>query len=63
MTTHCVVLPNGAADAPVEDEWHSTTFVNYLRIALRWSGFPGFERYRNCPITDLAFLAQGLRPI
>lgn len=38
-----MTLPNVAADAPFENEWHQVTFVEYLRIALLdWGGFPGF---------------------
>ena len=39
-----VVLPCPSADAPVAMEWHETTFVDYLRVAFRWGGFPGWER-------------------
>jgi hypothetical protein len=55
-------LPNPAIDAPFEDEWHNTTFVNYLRISFRWGGFPGFERVEYCP-EELYFLTEGLLPI
>jgi hypothetical protein len=55
-------VPNQSADAPFQD-WHHTTFVNYLRIAFRWGGFPGWERYPNRPDKELAHLAEGLLPI
>jgi hypothetical protein len=39
-------VPAVADDPPLNDEWHETTFVNYLELAVRWGGFPGLER---CP--------------
>ena len=39
-----IVFPCHSADALVEGDWHHTTFVDYLRICLEWSGFPGFAR-------------------
>lgn len=39
-----ILLPNAAIDAKFENEWHETSFVNYLRICFRWGGFPGLER-------------------
>jgi len=55
-------LPNGSADAPFLD-WHKETFVGYLRIAFRWGGFPGWERYPDRPEKELAHLAAGLLEI
>lgn len=60
---YAIGVPNAAADAQVLDEWHDTTFVNYLRICFRWGGFPGFERYEKRPKDHLTFLAEGLLPI
>jgi hypothetical protein len=39
-----VALPCDGADAPLLEEWHETNFVDYLRVAFRWGGFPGWER-------------------
>lgn len=39
-------VPAIADDPPLNDEWHQTTFVSYLELAVRWGGFPGLER---CP--------------
>jgi hypothetical protein len=39
-----VEVPNRSADGLVLGEFHQTTFVNYLRIAFRWAGFPGWDR-------------------
>jgi hypothetical protein len=58
-----IALPNAAVDAPLLWEWHNTTFVNYLRIALQWGGFPGFARTMLPPTKDLAYLTEGLLPI
>lgn len=60
---YVVVLPDAAADARLRNEWHHTTFVNYLRICFRWGGFPGWERIEPRPDSDLAFLSEGLLPI
>ena len=50
-----VSVPAVAADPPLNDEWHKTTFVNYLEIALSWAGFPGLDRYpgHSWPIAEL----------
>jgi hypothetical protein len=39
-------LPNSAMDAELENEWHETSFVEYLRVCFKWGGFPGFERVK-----------------
>ncbi len=31
-------------DAAVEEEPHGVNFVEYLRIAVRWGGFAGWEQ-------------------
>jgi hypothetical protein len=50
-----VSIPAVADDPPLNDEWHATTFVNYLEIALKWAGFPGLERHpkHTWPIASL----------
>lgn len=40
---YAIALPNPAADVLLLDEPHHTTFVDYLRIAFQWGGFPGLE--------------------
>ena len=40
---YAVEVPNRAIDGPLLEEPHSTTFANYLRIAFRWGGFPGWD--------------------
>jgi hypothetical protein len=39
-----LAVPNEAVDGLLLGEFHQTTFVNYLRIAFAWGGFPGFDR-------------------
>lgn len=41
---YAIHLPDGGFDALLQDEWHQTTFVAYLRTAiLEWGGFPGLS--------------------
>ncbi len=62
VVVYRIILPNPAADAPVRDEPHQTTFVNYLRTCFRWGGFPGFEYADERP-ADLEHLVKGLKAI
>jgi hypothetical protein len=59
-----ILVPNLAVDSILKNEWHNSTFLNYLRIAFRWGGFPGFERYPEQlrPGEAIAFLTDGLLP-
>lgn len=41
---YSIALPNAAADARVEFEWHNLDFVPYLREAFSCGGFPGLTR-------------------
>jgi hypothetical protein len=54
--------PCAGVDAPLLFERHETTFVGYLRVSLRWAGFPGWERTHVRPEHDLATLLTGLLP-
>jgi hypothetical protein len=56
-------LPDPGADAALNGERHKTSFVNYLRIAFRWGGFPGWELHEKRPERELKFLTEGLLPI
>ena len=42
-------------DPLLNDEWHSTTLLGYLELALKSGGFPGVQRYpdHTWPIVDL----------
>jgi hypothetical protein len=39
-----VVLPCLDDDPIISDEWHHTTFLNYLHTCFVWGGFPGLEK-------------------
>jgi hypothetical protein len=39
------------------------TFVDYLRNAFRWGGFPGWAGRRGCPHKTISKLTEGLTPI
>jgi hypothetical protein len=58
-----ITIPNAAADFKFENEWHATHFVEYLRRALQWAGFPGWERGPNPPREWISKLTEGLVPI
>jgi len=58
-----ITLPNAAADFKLENEWHATHFVEYLRRAFQWAGFPGWERDPNPPRELISELTEGLLPI
>jgi hypothetical protein len=51
--------PNPCVDGKLLDESHDTWFVEYLRIAFRFGGFPGYDGIENPP-TELAELGAGL---
>jgi hypothetical protein len=50
-----ISVPAVADDPPLNDEWHATTFVDYLETAIRWGGFPGLARSpgHSWPISQL----------
>ncbi len=58
-----MAVPAPVADGNLLFEQHRTTFVNYLRICLRWAGFPGLERAPNPPLRDIEQLTRDLLPI
>jgi hypothetical protein len=58
-----IQIPDAAADARLLNERHEAGFVDYLRLAFRYGGFPGWERYDKRPEKELAFLTNGLLPI
>jgi hypothetical protein len=59
---YSVRLPDLGADTTLRGEVHNTSFVNYLRPAFRWGGFPGWEQYKERPEKALARLTAGLLP-
>jgi hypothetical protein len=38
-----MALPDARADAELLNERHGLFFVDYLRLAFRWGGFPGYD--------------------
>ncbi len=44
-----ITLPSIGMDALLENERHSLLFVDYLRLAFQWGGFPGFETASKTP--------------
>ncbi len=58
-----IEMPDAAADVLLLGEWHQTTFVNYLRICLRYGGLPGMQYIRHLIPDELAYLRKDLLPI
>lgn len=58
-----ITIPNADADFKFENEWHKTQFVDYLRRAFHWAGFPGWERDPNPPRQLISKLTKDLLPI
>jgi hypothetical protein len=52
-----------AIDATLRNEPHNVMFLDYLRIAFRWGGFPGFVTIADAPQDFIAELTRGLLPI
>jgi hypothetical protein len=57
---YAMALPCNAADALLLDEPHHTTFVNYLRIGLKWGGFPGLATEHRLVPEEMDFLMKDL---
>ena len=55
-----VSVPAAADDPPLNDEWHRTTFVAYLELAVQWAGFPGLwdSQGHTWPVEELV---RGIR--
>ncbi|HEY0603519.1 MAG TPA: hypothetical protein VGD58_11445 [Herpetosiphonaceae bacterium] len=61
-------LPTAALDARLisDDQWNGMYFVDYLRLAFRYGGFPGLHddaRARDAAQAELALLTEGLLPL
>jgi hypothetical protein len=59
--SYVITLPSVGMDALLENERHGLSFVDYLRLALQWGGFPGFESVGQRP-KEVEFLSNGLPP-
>lgn len=57
-----VELDRPSTDALICGSWLVADFVEYLRIALSWGGFPGIGRWAKRPMHDIALLTEGLLP-
>jgi hypothetical protein len=56
-------FPNAAIDGRLLRERHNTTFVNYLRMCLRYGGISGLESIERFIEEELAYLRKDLLPI
>ena len=59
---YMIAVPSEAADAKVDGEPHDVHFVEYLRIAIRWGAFPGWEQAGPDAPDELDQLRRGLIP-
>lgn len=60
---YAIELPNHSVDAPLLEEWHKTTFIDYLRITFQWGGFPGLKKSTYPPKEFLAIMTDDLAPL
>lgn len=60
---YAVTLPATGIDAVIENEGHDLSFVDYLRLAFKWGGFPGYARMPAKAPKLIASLREGLLPI
>jgi hypothetical protein len=58
-----LLLPDPAADVPLTGEADGRGFVQYLRLAFQFGGFPGWAREKHRPEMDLKQLTYGLLSI
>jgi len=58
-------VPDASADGlfAVVGSRKGPSFINYLRGAFKWGGFPGWEGKKGCPSKLISDLAEGLLPI
>jgi hypothetical protein len=42
---YCIEVPFLGADPLFSDERHGLPFLDYLRLAFHWAGFPGLDRH------------------
>ncbi len=60
-----MAVPDASVDGLFLNEWHNTTFVDYLRTCLRFGGLPGLEMVQEHKEVSeaLAYLRKDLLPI
>jgi hypothetical protein len=59
---YVVPVPSSGADVRLIDSPYETAFVDYLRLAFQWGGFPGWKAAKAAPPAELARLREGLLP-
>jgi hypothetical protein len=61
---YCIEVPFPGADPLFADERHKLPFLDYLRLAFRWAGFPGLDRHaERRDVQDfVARFGEGLLP-
>lgn len=59
---YTIHFPDTAADAKLVNEWHHTTFVNYLRICCASAGLPGLEGLSFFSEQEREYLCKDLLP-
>ena len=61
---YSIELPNSSIDGLVLEEPHGLYFLLYLRLCMKWGGFPGLAGLANgIPPSHLSFLTEGLLPL
>jgi len=55
-----ITVPDARADSEFLNERHGLLFVDYLRLAFRFGGFPGYEGYDRDLPPEIAQLSNGL---
>lgn len=60
---YTISLPNEGLDAIVENQPRGLYFVDYLRTAFEWGGFPGYADFPDKAPGMIASLRDGLNPL
>lgn len=58
-----IAVPDERADAELLNERHEVYFVEYLRLAFRFGGFPGYDGYDRDIPEEMEMLRQDLLEI
>ncbi len=61
---YAVLVPFRGADPIFTDERHGLPFLDYIRLAFKWAGFPGLEDHAGRADVQrfVAKFGQGLEP-
>ena len=59
---YSIAMPNLGADGALLNSSYHGTFVEYLRLAFEWGGFPGWEGDDGAPMNEINQLKEGLLP-